>query len=63
MILIKDQKNTNSASALADNLDTAIKELEKHFSSDTNFPTLEEQLKIGSKYVCKIQLHKKVLCY
>ena len=50
MILIKDKKNMNSASSLADNLDTAIKELEKHFSSDTNFPTLEEQLKIGSKY-------------
>lgn len=50
MILIKDKRNINSASALADNLDTAIKELEKHFLSDTNFPTLEEQLKIGSKY-------------
>lgn len=54
MILIKDKKNINSATALADNLDTAIKELEKHFTSDTNFPTLEEQLKIGSKY-CKTQ--------
>ena len=49
MILLKEKKMINSAMSMAENLDTAIKELEKHFSSDSHFPTLEEQLKIGSK--------------
>ncbi|XP_066922124.1 nuclear pore complex protein Nup155-like [Clytia hemisphaerica] len=48
MILLKDKRSLNSAASVAESLDSAIKELEKHFISDTKFPTLEEQLKIGS---------------
>jgi len=47
-MLLKSRKSLNAAS-LADSLDTAVKELEKQLSLDSKFPTLEEQLKIGSR--------------
>lgn len=46
MVIFRSAKKLNPHE-LAETLDCAIREVERHYVNDSKFPTLEEQLKIS----------------